>query len=288
MDHNKEKWTQYFLSNKQVNFLRNLRTNERLIQFGEIAIVNVGIVTGRNAFFLVDREIIKKYELDGYLLKLVGRTKQFQKYFFTYEDWKKNYDGNLSVNLLNLPKLPMHEFSSLIQKYINLGEEKGYHLGFKTRQRKPWYFVPSIWAPDAFLYRQIHDFPRMIQNDLAAECTDTIHRVKFNIPNNHKFLSLIFHNSITLAFSEITGRSYGGGVLELEPRESLELYYPNYKMLDFSKLNIKNIPISINGLDMVDYIDQKILIEQLGFSHETIDNCHSIWEKLSKRRRNRK
>ena len=46
----------------------------------------------------------------------------------------------------------------------------------------------------------------MIQNDLAAECTDTIHRVKFNIPNNHKFLSLIFHNSITLAFSEITGR----------------------------------------------------------------------------------
>ena len=45
-------------------------------------------------------------------------------------------------------------------------------------------------------------------------------------------------NSVTFAFSEVMGRSYGGGVLELEPREAEPLPFPSPDLVFFQRTSV--------------------------------------------------
>jgi hypothetical protein len=89
----------------------------------------------------------------------------------------------------------------------------------------PWYAVPSIWTPHGFLFRQIYDFPRMVLNKAGATSTDTIHRITCKGEKPERVISNTY-TWLTAASAEIEGRSYGGGVLELEPTEAERLLMP--------------------------------------------------------------
>ncbi|MGH9280111.1 MAG: class I SAM-dependent methyltransferase, partial [Acidimicrobiales bacterium] len=71
-----------------------------------------------------------------------------------------------------------------------------------------------------FLLRQIHAAPRLVVNAAGAVCTDTIHRVRVRPGVDAAELAASFDHPLTWAFAEVLGRSYGGGVLELEPTEA--------------------------------------------------------------------
>ena len=49
--HENEKWTKYFLDPAAIRLLRELKGSGTLSRLGSVAEVDVGIVTGRNAFF---------------------------------------------------------------------------------------------------------------------------------------------------------------------------------------------------------------------------------------------
>jgi hypothetical protein len=63
---------------------------------------------------------------------------------------------------------------------------------------------------------------------LAKRCaaTDTIHRVTWSQPSKGRRHAASFLNTWTLLATELTGRSYGGGVLELMPGEANRLPLP--------------------------------------------------------------
>src|SRR6202035_1961016 len=67
--------------------------------------------------------------------------------------------------------------SPALASYIRQGEAGGVHRGYKCSIRSPWYAVPAAWIPEGFVFRQIHDFPRVVRNEAAATSTDTIHRL---------------------------------------------------------------------------------------------------------------
>ena len=54
VEHSTEKWTQYYLSAEEILLLRRLRNDERVGRFDDWGHVDVGVVTGRNQFFLMD------------------------------------------------------------------------------------------------------------------------------------------------------------------------------------------------------------------------------------------
>src|SRR5262249_5338207 len=118
--------------------------------------------------------------------------------------------------------------SSAVQRRIAVGEEAGVPEGYKCRIRKPWWSVPipKRGVADLLLTYFASENPRLVLNEAGGLQTNTIHGVYLKTPTDPAALAAGFYNSLTLLSAELVGRSYGGGVLKLEPTEAGSLILP--------------------------------------------------------------
>jgi adenine-specific DNA-methyltransferase len=105
---------------------------------------------------------------------------------------------------------------------------------------------------------------------------------------NLKAFTASYYNSLSLAFTEVSGRSHGGGVLELMPNEAERVLLPYHK--DNAALLAQIDKLIRNKTDIEEVLkttNQIILREHFGLTQKEIKLAHSIWKKLSYRRLNR-
>jgi adenine-specific DNA-methyltransferase len=287
LDHSGEKWTQYYLDPSELYLLRTLRKAPWLTLAGKVLSVDVGIVTGLNEFFVLTEEQAAARGLLEYTRPIVTRSAHLVGIQFTQDDLAANTARQLPARLLILPDVPSDQLPDAVRNYVLAGEQRGVHQGYKCRIRKRWYVAPSAWAPDAFMLRQVHSYPKLILNLTEATSTDTIHRVRFVTERPRQTIVAAFLNSLTFAFTEVIGRSYGGGVLELEPNEADSLPLPllNAESLDFETLNILVQRGDIESV--LDITDEILLIQGLGLSQQDVACLRSAWHRLRDRRINR-
>jgi adenine-specific DNA methylase len=139
------------------------------------------------------------------------------------------------------------------------------------------------------MLRQIHSYPRIIVNSATATSTDTIHRVRILNGTPVRAFAAAFLNSLTFAFAEVIGRSYGGGVLELEPNEAEALPVPVGGAENLSFTAIHNELVKHDNINTIlDTTDRVLLVEGLGLSTSDAKTVRGIWEKLRNRRIHRK
>jgi adenine-specific DNA-methyltransferase len=287
LDHSTEKWTMYFLDQDELTLLRQLAKHPGLRLSGEVIDVDVGIVTGLNSFFVLTNEQREHYQLQSYTSPIVGRSTHLKGAVFSNADWKVSVNKNAQAYLFTPPALPMNALHENVQRYIASGESEGANKGYKCRIRKQWYIVPSVWTPDAFMLRQIHHYPKIILNSASATCTDTIHRVRMRNGVTTRTATAAFLNSLTFAFSETAGRSYGGGVLELEPNEAEKIPMP---LVGADQLDLDEIDRLLRKDDIYGVLqitDEVLLQRGLGLSVNEVQRVRKIWEKLRDRRINR-
>ena len=284
--HDSEKWLKYFLSAREISFMRRLRESPDITSLSTYASVEVGVVTGKNQFFVVEQRIVQKYKLEEHVLPLVGRSNQLKGAIISKKEWREHSKNQQKVHLFTVDPARNNALSSSVKSYIEYGEKEQFHTGYKCSIREPWYSVPSLWVPDAFFFRQIYDFPRVVLNTAKGTSTDTIHRMRCFAPAKQVAASLYTH--LTAASAEIEGRSYGGGVLELEPTEARRLLMP----LDIeSAMPIKECDRLIRDgrlQDILDENDKRVLIEKVGLSQRECTMLRHIWEKMRDRRISRK
>ena len=288
VEHSTEKWTQYYLAESEIRLLRRLSHDTSIGKFGDVASVDVGLVTGKNAFFVLDWQTLHDRELDRFAIPIVGRTVQLPGLVYGAADLARDRETNARCALFLPADLPLDDQPLAVRNYLAQGTAEQVHEGYKCRIRKSWFIVPSIWTPDAFLFRQINRYPKLVLNGTAATSTDTIHRVRFKDPRQLRPTVAAFHNSMTFAFSEVLGRSYGGGVLELEPNEADTLPLPP---LDAGPLDLGEIDcLARTGQieRILELTDAAYLRRGLGLSAGEVDGLRGIWTKLSMRRINRK
>jgi adenine-specific DNA methylase len=145
-----------------------------------------------------------------------------------------------------------------------------------------------LWIPDLFLLRQIHRVPRLTVNAAAATSTDTVHRVRLAPGVDAEALATVFHNSVTFAFAEIVGRSYGGGILELEPREAEQLPIPPPAYAGDGLACDVDLLLKAGEVDKaLDLVDRHVLIDGLGLSPDVVTQCRAAWVSLRDRRTRR-
>lgn len=288
LDHTKEKWVKYYLSNDEIRLIRDLQAKPEIKKTTDLFEINVGLVSGENHFFLLNRDGVDKYGLGQSVKRVIGRSEQLKGVLLNQDDFEGLIQKKKKVFLFMPPKAPLEELQQAEREYIKYGEKQGFHTGYKCRIRKQWYCIPQSWEPDAFIIRQANRFPRIILNHINAVSTDTVHKVRF-FPGIHKeYVTAAFLNSFTLALAEITGRSYGGGVLTFEPGEIRKLMIP---MECAEQLNITKVDQLMRGQrieEILDYTDDILLKKGLGLSGEEAAMLRNIWLKLSERRLGRK
>lgn len=281
------KWTSLFLSDSSFKALDEAERSERLVSLGTFAQVDVGIVTGRNSFFVLEQNKVENLGAAEMVIPIVGKTNALKSILFKNSDFDI-FKKNSPSFLLNLTGVEKSKFSKALQEYIFMAEEEEIHIGYKCRIRKRWYDVPSIYTPDAFLYRQIHKYPLMVYNEAGATSTDTVHRVRIRNTVDRRNLCAVFFNSLTLAWSEVCGRSYGGGVLELEPKEAEKLPIPLLRDIAIEPDKIDNLLRDGKHQEALDYSDNIVLKGILGFDNSLIKSIRSSWVELRDRRIGRK
>ncbi|GAB2845456.1 DNA methyltransferase family protein [Hymenobacter ruber] len=289
IDHSREKWTKYFLDIDQIELMRRTKVDERIRTCGSYMQVDVGIVTGRNEFFMLKEEQVQRLGLQNYVQRVVSKSPQLKGIVFRATDFESNSDDQNTTHLFVPPNEAFEALPAACREYITFGEEQGYNGGYKCQIRKRWYITPSLRQPDGFALRQVNEFPKLILNQGQASSTDTIHRVRFNAGVDGPLAVVSFLNSLTFAFSEILGRSYGGGVLTFEPTEVEELPLPmllSRDAVDFEEIDCLMRQKKI--IEALDIVDQALLIEQMGYTRAEVLAFRSIWQKLSARRIGRK
>lgn len=281
------KWTALFLPDAAFSSLEQAYRNKGVQKLGDLARVEVGIVTGRNSFFVIDDEKASNVRLNGFSQPLVGRTSSLRSICFNKNDFAAHSEKHPSI-LIDLNGVADEELSGELVNYIQQAEREGVHKGYKCSIRKRWYDVPSIYVPDAFLFRQIHDAPLLVANKARVTSTDTIHRVRFHREIAAQTVAAAFCNSLTFAWAKVCGRSYGGGLLELEPREALELPIPLKAADAIDEKKLDRI-LRKDGLEAaLDYSDPILLGDGLGMSAAEVHAVRKCWVQLRDRRKNRK
>ncbi|MFQ6016611.1 MAG: Eco57I restriction-modification methylase domain-containing protein [Kiloniellaceae bacterium] len=287
--HNRKglKWTALFLSAKAFKALDEAERSGIEMRLGDLAQVDVGVVTGRNSFFVIQARKAEQLRVNGYVVPVVGRTSALKSISFTAKDFEE-YSEKHASRLINLSGIDRETFSKELLEYIALGEERTINQGYKCRIRPRWYDVPSVYIPDAFLFRQIHNAPMLVCNRALASSTDTIHRVRVNPGVDVDLLCAASINSMTFAWAEVCGRSYGGGVLELEPGEAEQLPIPYERAAELDIEKIDTL-LRVGKLkSALDYTDKVLLEEGLGFGKGTVARIRSAWAELRDRRMNRR
>lgn len=290
ISHEKEKWLKYFVNADEMELLTRIRQSPDFVEFASLGIINVGITTGNNKYFSIDRNTEQKYNLSNVTLPLIGRSSHAHSIFFTEEDWQANVMANKRAMLVLFPDSPYKDYPDGYKKYIRFGEENEEHTGYKCSIRDRWYIVPSVWVPDAFFLRRNNLYPKFVLNKCNAVSTDTMHRIKFNDGVDGEVALLSYYNSISFAFTEICGRSYGGGVLEILPGELGQIMIPRVEQIpqDLKARLLTNIDDLVRRdcdiEEALDYVDQELLIGELGVPEEWCSTCRRIWKKLQTRR----
>ncbi len=282
VQHDNEKWLKYFLSPLEIGFMRRLKDDALVVPLAKHASVDVGIVTGKNEFFVLSQEQVDRYQLGDYTVPLVGRASQLRGARLTRTEWESLAAAGERVHLFGVVANVNGSLSAEARRYVQTGEEREFHLGYKCSVRTPWYSVPSFWRPHCFFFRQIYDFPRLVLNECDATSTDTIHRMKSKGPPELIVASIYTH--LTAASAEIEGRSYGGGVLELEPTEAEKLLMPAVLGGGLAVEECDRLIRAGQLAEVLEENDRLILGHKLGLSAREYAMLRQIWEKMKNRR----
>jgi hypothetical protein len=267
---------------------RRLKHHDDVERLGHLASVDIGIVTGANKFFLLGER--EADELDDRLLQpAIGKAVQLAGARFSSQD----HEALLAAGRPGLMFTASREWSKGVLRtaagHISRGEEKGFHERYKCRIRDPWWELPlpNDGPPDLLLTYCSNEHPRMALNEASVISTNTLHGVRLTDPELAPRLAAGFYNSLTLLSAEIVGRSYGGGVLKLEPTEAEALLIP--PLAPSLGACLPQVDEAIRSRDSelaLDLVDE-LTLKPLGLTGPEIDDLRRARAQLRERRRSR-
>jgi adenine-specific DNA-methyltransferase len=190
----------------------------------EIAEIRIGVVTGADRFFVLSEP--RRKELRIPLSAVIPLMKDFRLsagISYQKKDWQRSRNSASPCWLL-VPRA--REKSKAVLSYLDSFPKDEIDRNCTFSKRKPWY-VPTLGRyPDAFLRYMGGSGPRILLAGFAATCTNSVHRIYFKKAGDHllhKAIGLSLHSSYSRLSAECEGRTYGSGVLKLEPSEAKRL-----------------------------------------------------------------
>lgn len=194
-------------------------TSRRL---GSIAQVGIGYVTGANDFFHLRPSQASKVGIPDVLLQPTVRNGRALSGHAvtrtTVRGWLARDEPVLLLRLSSEIDLPKS-----VQQYLNTTAGQDARRSYKCSSRSPWYVVPDVVIPDAFLSYMSGEGPALVANRARCTCTNSIHTVRLSGGMTLSSLQLAWPHLFTRLSCEIEGHPLGGGMLKVEPREAQKI-----------------------------------------------------------------
>ena len=276
----KETLSHAFISQEARRLYRDIRH----VTLGEIAELSIGYVSGANKFFHLSAAKAEALGIaKSYLKPAVFRGRALKGLVFTKADFVAAPPDSAGY-LLHLDEGLKSES---VKTYIEAAERQGVHLGYKCTSRSPWYRVPGVVVPDAFLTYMSGLYPQLVANAAGATAPNTLHvvRIKENADIDARSLSLLWNSSLTLLSTELEGHALGGGMLKLEPSEAKAVKIACSPSETFSKKDFARIDALLRASkkeDAVREVDK--LLQSQGLSAQDCETLRDAAELLRRRR----
>jgi adenine-specific DNA-methyltransferase len=222
------RWSRLRSPSKGADALEQITAAGQAVPLSQVASVDIGCVTGANDFFILTGEQAKTLKVSPRSLQpIVSRPAQLAGAIARRSDFNELFAHERSL-LLRLSRPKLDAGKSLLSAYLRRGRRLGISQRYKCQIRDPWYSVPGIHVPHAFLSYMSHRIPRIALNRANVSSTNLVHQLTFRKPQPRLRAAYIasLYSSLSLLSFELEGRSYGGGVLKLETREAERVLVP--------------------------------------------------------------
>jgi hypothetical protein len=287
------KWTDLWLPLGQRRLFRRIR-DEHCTELQSYGAPELGTVTGANHYFTLDEPTRAAYSLvEGEHVVPVSPpgTKHLRGLSFTVRDWEALRDARQAVWLFR--PVPSAKGEGL-NRYLARGIDEGVHKAYKCRVRETWYRPPAVLPPDVFFTYMSHWYPRLIHNKAGVTFVNSMHGLRLgeDAPKvAAEALPLLVLNSVTMLGAEVYGRSYGGGVLKMEPREAALLPVPRPELLEAAWARLRKDKASFDRelragrwTNVVKRVDDVLLREVADLPAEEVVELHRAATTLRARR----
>ena len=194
-------------------------------RFADIGHAGIGYVTGANDFFHLRPTEAQFWRLPHNLLRVtVRKGEQLPEHTIdqeTVRSWIANDEPVLLLNLAGVDPLPQP-----VRDYLDTDAGQKAKQTYKCRNRNPWYVVPDVKTPDAFLSYMSGIAPALVANEAKCVCTNSVHAVRFSTACKMADVQRAWQTPLCQLSCEIEGHPLGGGMLKLEPGEAANVSLP--------------------------------------------------------------
>jgi adenine-specific DNA-methyltransferase len=261
--------------------------------------VRIGVVTGSNKNFLLTVEKAKNLGIpERFLKRILAKPATIAGIDYDHHDFEKYADSGQKSLLLSIPPMLTSE-DGLFDPALNDNLPQNVLDYLETFQaalletshgsnRKVWFSVPLTFAPDGFFQYMSSNWPRLVGNSAGVTCTNNIHRLIWKQhPDTLTMKALALGSLSSLAWlqTELYGRTYGRGVLKLEPNGIKRLKIP---VGTFDATFEQHIDAVLRMGDLLEanrLVDQRLLIEGLGWRTSELNAVRKACMTLHNRRR---
>lgn len=188
-------------------------------RLGDVARVGIGYVTGANDFFHMRPSDARRLRVpDRFLQPAVRNGRALAGRAITNSTiaaWRRRDEPMLLLCISTHDDLP-----SPVQRYLDSPAGQRARVAYKCRTRRPWWVVPDVSVPDAFLSYMTDSGAALVANRAGCVGTNSVHVVNLTGSMSISKLQRCWGEQFTTLSCEVEGHPLGGGLLKLEPTEA--------------------------------------------------------------------
>ncbi len=228
-----KKWTPIILS-----LLSEQKLPEGFCKLSEYGTFKRGIATGANDFFALNKSKIEQLQLnDNNVCLCITKSNLIKKAIFTDKDIELLIKQDKPIYCLNIKETN----NQAILNYLKLGEEKGYHERYLTKNRQPWYKLEKR-EPAPILFGVFNRGRlKVIRNFTNIINFTCYHGFYPNLFGNNLIDKLFIYliSDIGQDIIKMNKRSYGNNLDKFEPGDLNDSYCPNIEQ--FNAMNQQKV-----------------------------------------------
>jgi hypothetical protein len=215
----------FLLPDRILDYYAELAGSAGVVKFGSVARISIGYVTGANHFFHLRPSVAERLGIPWSVLKVAVRKgehlsrRSIDKRVVA--SWLRADEQVLLLDLSRAEPIP-----DSVNAYLNTKEAHEARQSYKCRNRDPWYVVPDVYPPDAFLSYMSGRRPNLVSNPAGCVCTNSVHAVRLREAVSIRPVLNAWEHPLCDLSKELEGHPLGGGLLKLEPGEAGRILLP--------------------------------------------------------------